>query len=118
MISRSTLRESGHLRLPKPQGLASCLQDSGSFAVDCPRILSSTDWKPMSDVECFFDTSVLIYLLSSEPEKADRVESLLANSGTISVQVLNEFTSVATRKFGMSLADVRETLDTVRTLCH
>lgn len=72
----------------------------------------------MSGAEPFFDTSVLLYLLSSESEKADRIEGLLAVSGIISVQVLNEFASVAIRKLTMSWADVREILDTVRTICR
>jgi predicted nucleic acid-binding protein len=71
----------------------------------------------MRDADSFFDTSVLLYLLSSEDDKADRVEELLAHSGNISVQVLNEFTAVATRKFALSLAEVGEVLDTVRALC-
>jgi predicted nucleic acid-binding protein len=72
----------------------------------------------MSDAEPFFDTSVLLYLLSSEAEKADRVEALLADSGVISVQVLNEFTTVASRKLAMPLADIREILETVRKICR
>jgi len=72
----------------------------------------------MSDAECFFDTSVLLYLLSSDAEKADRAEALLAESGVISVQVLNEFTAVAIRKLAMSLADIREILGTVRNICR
>jgi predicted nucleic acid-binding protein len=72
----------------------------------------------MSDAECFFDSNVLLYLVSSEAEKADRVEALLEKKGVISVQVLNEFTNVATRKFAMSLADVREFLETVRNICR
>lgn len=71
----------------------------------------------MSDAESFFDTSVLLYLLSAETEKADRAELLLEQSGAISVQVLNEFTAVAIRKLGLSYAEVREVLGTVRTLC-
>ena len=72
----------------------------------------------MRGAEAFFDTSVLLYLLSSEAEKADRVEALLAESGAISVQVLNEFTAVAIRKLAMCLADVREILGTVRNICR
>jgi len=72
----------------------------------------------MSDAESFFDTSVLLYLLSAEPEKADRVEELLEQRGVISVQVLNEFSAVATRKLGLSFAEIREVLGTVRTLCN
>jgi predicted nucleic acid-binding protein len=71
----------------------------------------------MSVVDTFFDTSVLLYLLSKDPEKADRVEALLAERGTISVQVLNEFAAVATRKLGMPLPEVKEILDIVRALC-
>ncbi len=71
----------------------------------------------MSDAEPFFDTCVLLYLLSAETEKADRAEQLLEQSGVISVQVLNEFTAVSVRKLGLSYAEVREVLGTVQTLC-
>lgn len=67
--------------------------------------------------EAFFDTNVLLYLLSAEATKADRAEELVAQGGTISVQVLNEFASVATRKLHMCHAEVRETLEPVRALC-
>jgi predicted nucleic acid-binding protein len=71
----------------------------------------------MSGAESFFDTSVLLYLLSGEAEKADRAETLLEQSGVISVQVLDEFTVVAIRKLGLSFAEVREVLGVVRSLC-
>jgi predicted nucleic acid-binding protein len=71
----------------------------------------------MSGAESFFDTSVLLYLLSAETGKADRVEELLEQSGDISVQVLNEFTVVAVRKLGLSFAEAREVLGAIRTLC-
>ena len=66
----------------------------------------------------FFDTSVLLYLLSSETHKANRVEDLLAHSGKISVQVLNEFTAVAFRKLKMPFREIRDILDTVRAVCR
>jgi predicted nucleic acid-binding protein len=72
----------------------------------------------VSGAESFFDTSVLLYLLSSDDQKADRVEELLEQSGVISVQVLNEFAAVATRKLRMQSADVREILGTVRAVCR
>lgn len=72
----------------------------------------------MSGGDSFFDTSVLLYLLSTEADKADRVEALLEKSGVISVQVLNEFTAVATRKLGMSLGEISEILDIVRAVCR
>ena len=71
----------------------------------------------MSGVDSFFDTSVLLYLLSADPAKADRVEQLLENRGTISAQVLNEFAAVALRKLRIPLDDVREILNTVRAVC-
>jgi predicted nucleic acid-binding protein len=71
----------------------------------------------MSAADSFFDTSVLLYLLSKDAAKADRVEQLLEQRGTISVQVLNEFAAVALRKLKMSLSDVREILDTMRAVC-
>jgi predicted nucleic acid-binding protein len=72
----------------------------------------------MSDVEPFFDTSVLLYLLSQDADKADRAEELLARRGTISVQVLNEFAVVALRKLKMPVIDIREILGTVRAVCR
>lgn len=72
----------------------------------------------MSETSCFLDTSVLLYLLSADSAKADRAEELLERSGVISVQVLNEFASVATRKLAMPYPDVREVLSTIRTLCR
>jgi predicted nucleic acid-binding protein len=71
----------------------------------------------MSAVDAFFDTSVLLYLLSKHAAKADRVEGLLAARGTISVQVLNEFAAVSLRRLRMPLPEVKEILDTVRAVC-
>ena len=68
--------------------------------------------------EQFFDTNVLLYLLSGDTRKADRAEMALAAGGILSVQVLNEFAAVATRKIGMSIDDVREILAAVRAVCR
>ena len=64
----------------------------------------------------FFDTNVLLYLLSEDAEKADRAEALVRAGGGISVQVLNEATSVMRRKLGMSWRETREFLALVRGL--
>lgn len=69
-------------------------------------------------VEQFFDTNVVLYLLSADAKKADRAEAALAAGGMLSVQVLNEFAAVATRKIGLSLDEVREVLATVRAVCQ
>jgi predicted nucleic acid-binding protein len=71
----------------------------------------------MSDADPFFDTSVLLYLLSGDTAKADRVETLLSTRGVVSVQVLNEFAVVALRKLRMPLNEIREILDTIRAVC-
>ena len=66
----------------------------------------------------FFDTNILLYLLSEDNRKADRAEAIIATGGVISVQVLNEFASVAFRKLGMAFDEIRDTLDTVRAICQ
>lgn len=72
----------------------------------------------MSAAEAFFDTNVLLYLLSADAAKADRAEELLAGGGTISVQVLNEFAAVASRKLRMLWPDINEVLTQVRAVCE
>ena len=69
--------------------------------------------RPVVDA-VFFDTNVLLYVLSADAEKADITEGLLAQGGATSVQALNEFTNVSSRKFRMPLADVREALAVLR----
>lgn len=71
----------------------------------------------MSGAEFFFDTNVILYLLSADAVKADRAEELLAIGGVISVQVLNEFASVASRKLGMTWPEIREVLAQIRVVC-
>ena len=71
----------------------------------------------MSGADSFFDTSVLLYLLSDDTVRADRIETLLSARGVISVQVLNEFAVVALRKLNMPLNEVREILGTIRAVC-
>lgn len=71
----------------------------------------------MSAVKAFFDTNVLLYLLSADSGKADRAEEVVAAGGIISVQVLNEFASVCMRKLGMSLVEIRDALTPIRTIC-
>lgn len=72
----------------------------------------------MSESDPFFDTNVLLYLLSSDASKADCAETLVAAGGIISVQVLNEFASIASRKFGMLWPEIREVLETIRAVCR
>lgn len=71
----------------------------------------------MSAPEAFLDTNVLLYLLSADGLKADKAEAVFAAGAVISVQVLNEFAAVATRKLQLSLAEVRDVLATIRAVC-
>ena len=71
----------------------------------------------MTAADSFFDTNVLLYLLSKDTAKADRAETLLASGGVVSVQVLNEFVAVTTRKLAMTILEIREILSTIRAVC-
>ena len=71
----------------------------------------------MSAADRFFDTNVLLYLLSADDSKADRAEAALSSGGVVSVQVLNELASVTTRKLNMSIAETRESLAVIRAVC-
>ena len=64
----------------------------------------------------FFDSNVVLYLASSAPAKADRAESLIADGGVISVQVLNEIANVARRKMQMSWPETHSFLSNIRGL--
>ncbi|MGH8194085.1 MAG: PIN domain-containing protein [Woeseiaceae bacterium] len=71
----------------------------------------------MNGTDCFFDTNVLLYLLSADASKADTVERLLEVSGSISLQVLNEFTAVGKGKLGLSFAEISDVTGTIRAIC-
>lgn len=49
---------------------------------------------------------MVLYLLSSDSNKADKAESLLEAGGVISVQVLNEVVSVCQRKLKLSWGEI------------
>ena len=59
----------------------------------------------------FLDTNVCLYLLSADTAKADRSERLIKAGGVASVQVLNEFVSVARRRLALNWAETRGVLD-------
>ena len=49
----------------------------------------------------FIDSHVVLYLLSGDIAKANRAQQLLQDGGIVSVEVLNEVTSVCQRKLKM-----------------
>ena len=64
----------------------------------------------------FIDTNVLFYVASGDPVKAERAEKIIADGGTISVQVLNELANVARRKMRMTWSETRALLSIIRAL--
>ena len=72
----------------------------------------------MPGSRAFIDTNVLLYLLSTDADKADRAEAILQTGGLISVQVLNEMANVALRKLAMPWEEINELLSLIRAVCH
>ena len=65
----------------------------------------------------FFDTHVLIYAIAAGDSRIGVARKLLAEGGVLSVQVLNEFVTVARRKYQMSWKEIRKALEDFRNLC-
>jgi predicted nucleic acid-binding protein len=66
----------------------------------------------------FIDSNVVLYLLSADATKADRAQTLLEAGAVISVQVLNEVTSVCLRKLKMPWPEVDALLLAVKAACE
>ena len=62
----------------------------------------------------FIDSNVILYLLSSDTEKADIAEAVLETGGVISVQVLNEVVSICQRKLKMCWDEIDAVLRAVK----
>ena len=69
------------------------------------------------NADVFLDNNVLIYAALGDDPRKVVAGGLLAGGGTISVQVLNEFASVAHRKFRRSWVEITGVLALFRTLC-
>jgi predicted nucleic acid-binding protein len=67
--------------------------------------------------EAFVDTNVLVYFTAAG-EKTSVAEALVADGGTISVQVLNELATVWRRKYGYPWQLIRESLLSLRALLN
>ena len=65
----------------------------------------------------FVDSNVILYLLSGDGVKADRAQALLQAGGVVSVQVLNEVTSVCLRKLKMPWQEVDALLLAIKAAC-
>ncbi len=71
----------------------------------------------MRAADAFFDTNIVLYLLSADATKADQAEELIAGGGRVSVQVLNEVASVARRKLGLSWPEILDITAQLRAVC-
>ena len=65
----------------------------------------------------FFDTNVFVYAVIQDDPRSQQAEDLIAEGGTVSVQVLNEFAAVVRRKAKMPWDEVRFAIENIRTLC-
>ena len=66
----------------------------------------------------FLDSNIVLYLLSGDAVKADKAQALLEAGGVISVQVLNEVTSVCLRKLKMPWQEIDAVLLAVKAACE
>lgn len=66
----------------------------------------------------FIDSNIILYLLSADTVKADKTEAIVATGGIISVQVLNEVTSVCQRKLKMPWHETEAVLSAVKSACE
>ena len=65
----------------------------------------------------FLDTNVLLYATLQPGLRSEAARALLAQRGTISIQVLNEFANVAARKLRRPWSEITRTLAAIRVLC-
>ena len=65
----------------------------------------------------FLDTNVVLYAFTPSGDKTLTAEQILLRGGVVSVQVLNELTSVARTKFKMSWSEVKRVILGTTVLC-
>ena len=65
----------------------------------------------------FFDTNVFVYAVVQDDLRSQKAEELIAEGGTVSVQVLNEFADVVRRKAKMPWDEVRFAIENIKALC-
>jgi len=63
---------------------------------------------PMTEGKPFFDTNVIVYAFEEGGRRRQAALNLLAAGGITSVQILNEFASVARRKLGFLWPEIEE----------
>lgn len=71
----------------------------------------------MSGVDPFFDTNVVLYALSADPGRKERVADRLSGGGVLSTQVLAESANGMRRKFGCGLDEIEMFHDALLAAC-
>jgi predicted nucleic acid-binding protein len=66
--------------------------------------------------ERFLDTNILVYAFTVGDPRCAVAESIVAEGGCISVQVLNEFVNVLNRKLRLPWAYIRQRLEVIEGL--
>lgn len=77
-----------------------------------------TGKKPTGVAEAFLDTNIVLQIISASDRKAVRARELIDAGALISAQVLNEFVSVARRKYNISWFGIREIMAPVMASCR
>jgi predicted nucleic acid-binding protein len=62
----------------------------------------------------FLDSNILLYIIDEDALRTPIAKRLAATDFVISVQVLNEFVNVATKKFKLEPVAVRDALEPIR----
>lgn len=68
--------------------------------------------------KAFIDTNVVIYALGPNSAKTSRAAALLADSPTISTQVLSETANVALKKLALPLSETDKLLAMLEAVCQ
>ena len=66
----------------------------------------------------FFDSNIVLYLLSPEAAKLSIAQDLMRAKGTISVQVVNEVTQVTQRKLRYTWAQTHAVISVLQNICE
>jgi predicted nucleic acid-binding protein len=65
----------------------------------------------------FLDTNIFVYAIVQDDPRSHKAEELIAEGGTVSVQVLNEFAAVVRSKTKMPWGEVQFGLENIKRLC-
>ena len=68
------------------------------------------------NVKRFFDTNVLIYAFATGDPRNELAEDLVAEGGTVSIQVLSEFVNISRHKLGRAWSEIRDELSVMKKL--